>query len=368
MRKLKKFFRHPGIFVRDHLNKKYPVIRNEIACSEDEEHILIRHDLALESQIKIDFPIDVVFTWVDDSDPKWQQRYQHYKTLINQQNIGEHATDPARFNNHDELRYSLGSVLKFLPWVRKVYIITDGQCPKWLKSSDRIKIIDHTEIIEHQYLPTFNSHVIEAHLHKIPDLAEHFIYFNDDVFVARPLPAGHFFRSNGIASLFISKKSLATMQQKGTNTPTLSASLNSVSILNYDFSLIIDHPLVHTYVPLRKSMFEEAWKLYSADVTSFLPNKFRTNNDINMATFFVPWLSYIQGTAVPSRDICYYFNVRSPAAATYFKVLEIAKKKGTLPHSFCANDFNTKIKSNSDYKGLLESALKHYFEHGNTNV
>ncbi len=368
MRKLKKFFRHPGIFVRDHLNKKYPIIRNEIACSQDEEHILIRHDLAMESQIKIDFPIDVVFTWVDDSDPNWKKRYQDYKQQINQDNIGEYATDPARFNNHDELRYSLGSVLKFLPWVRRIYIITDNQRPKWLKTSERVKIIDHSEIIDHEYLPTFNSHVIEAHLHKIPDLAEHFIYFNDDVFVARPLPAGHFFRSNGIASLFMSKKSLTIMQEKGTNTPTLSASLNSASILNYDFNFIIDHTLVHTYVPLRKSMFEEAWNLYSTDVEAFLPNRFRTNNDINMATFFVPWLSYIQEKAVPSRDICYYFNVRSPAAATYFKVLEIAKKKGTLPHSFCANDFNTKIKTNGDYKGLLESALKHHFEHGNSNV
>ncbi len=368
MRRLKKFFRHPGIFVRDHLNKKYPIIRNEIACSEEEEHILIRHDLAMEAQIKIEFPIDVVFTWVNDSDQEWQKRYQHYKKLTNEDNIGQHAIDPARFNNHDELKYSLGSVLKFLPWVNKIYIVTDNQCPKWLKQSERVRIIDHKDIIEKKYLPTFNSHVIEANLHKIPDLAEHFIYFNDDVFVARPLPPGHFFRSNGIASLFMSKKSLATMQDKGTNTPTLSASLKSASILNYDFRLIIDNPLVHTYVPLRKSMFEEAWKEYNSNLTAFLSNKFRTNNDINMATFFVPWLSYIRGTAVPSRDICYYFNIRSPAAATYFKALEIAKKKGTLPHSFCANDFNTKVKSNSDYKGLLESALKNYFEHGDTNA
>lgn len=79
----------------------------------------MRHDLALESQIEIDFPIDVVFTWVDDSDPAWQTRYQHYKQLVNEGNVGKHATDPARFSNYDELKYSLGSVLKFLPWVRR---------------------------------------------------------------------------------------------------------------------------------------------------------------------------------------------------------------------------------------------------------
>ncbi|MBX9561342.1 capsule biosynthesis protein CapC [Aeromonas hydrophila] len=361
MRKLKKFFRSPGIFIRDHLNKKYPIVRNEVACSEDEEHILMRHDLAMESQIEIDFPIDVVFTWVDDADPAWQHRYQQQKNITNKDSIGRHATDPARFSNHNELKYSLGSVLKFLPWVRKIFIITDNQRPQWLNESDRIIIVDHKEIIEEQYLPTFNSHVIEAHLHKIPDLAEHFIYFNDDVFVARPLPAGHFFRSNGIASLFMSKKSLLAMQEKGVDTPTLSASLRSAAVLNKDFSFSIDHPLVHTYVPLRKSMFEEAWRFYRFELKSFLPNKFRTNKDINMATFLVPWLSYIRGTAVPSRDICYYFNARSPAAASYFKALEIAKKKGTLPHSFCANDFSSKNNRDILMSKDIERKLFDYF-------
>ncbi|MGL6499013.1 stealth family protein [Aeromonas dhakensis] len=206
MRKLKKFFKNPSIFIRDHLNKKYPIVRNEISCSENEEYILMRHDLALESQINIDFPIDVVFTWVNDADPKWQERYQKYKQSVDTEHVGRHALDSARFSNHDELKYSLGCVLKFLPWIRRIYIVTDKQCPNWLTPNDKIRVIDHSEMIEKQYLPTFNSHVIEAHLHKIPDLAEHFIYFNDDVFVARPLPAGHFFRSNGIASLFMSKK------------------------------------------------------------------------------------------------------------------------------------------------------------------
>lgn len=364
MRKLKKLFKSPKIFIRDYLNNKHPVIRNEIACPESEESILMRHDLALECQIEINFPIDVVFTWVDDSDPDWQTRYQHYKQLVNEGDVGKYAIDSARFSNHNELKYSLGSVLKFLPWVRRIYVITDKQHPKWLSPTDRVQIIDHSEIIPAQYLPTFNSHVIEAHLHKIDGLAEHFIYFNDDVFVARPLPAGHFFRSNGIASLFVSKKSLAVMQGKMADTPTLSASMKSAAILNHDFSFLIDHPLVHTYVPLRKSMFEECWDVYGNDLEAFLSNRFRTNDDFNLATFFVPWFAYIRGVAVPTRDICYYFNARSPAAASYFRSLEIAKKKGTQPHSFCANDFNTKLKSSSDYKYLLGSALKKYFEYG----
>ncbi|CNK26328.1 stealth family protein [Yersinia alsatica] len=362
MKKLKKFLKSPGIFFRDYLNKKHPIIRNEIKCPELEENILIRHDLLLENLMTINFPIDVVFTWVDDSDIEWQRRYQQHRNMADSNTLGQYATDKARFSNHDELRHSVKSVELFLPWVRYIYIVTDNQRPSWLENNERIKIIDHSEIIEKQYLPTFNSHVIEAHIHKIPNLAEHFIYFNDDVFVARPLSAGHFFKGNGIASLFLSQKSLANMQAKGTNTPTLSASINAIKIFAQDFQTVIDTPLIHSYIPLRKSVFDRSYEHYETEIRKFLPNKFRTNHDMNLATFFVPWMSYIQGVAVPSRDICYYFNIRSTAARSVFEALKVAKEEGCLPHSFCANDFHTQKAQLADYQQLLDIALNHHFK------
>lgn len=81
MKKIKKFMKSPGIFFRDYFNKKYPIIRNEIQCPELEESILIRHDLAIEKLLHINFPIDVVFTWVDDSDPQWKEKYLRFKGL-----------------------------------------------------------------------------------------------------------------------------------------------------------------------------------------------------------------------------------------------------------------------------------------------
>lgn len=361
MKKIKKFMKSPGVFFRDYLNKKHPIIRNEIQCPELEENILIRHDLAIENLLHIRFPIDVVFTWVDDSDVEWKEKYLRFKAEIGAETLGNFATDEARFCNHDEIRYSIKSIERYMPWVRNIFIITDNQKPNWCESNDKIKIIDHREIIDDKYLPTFNSHVIEANLHKIPELAEHFIYFNDDVFVARPLPPGHFFKSNGISSLFLSQKSLTAMQARGTNTPTLSASQRACRIFKDDFESLIDTPLVHTYVPLRKSVYEEAWREYESEITHFLPNKFRTNQDINLATFFVPWLSYLTGKATPSRDICYYFNIRSTAARSYFKALKQAKQEGVCPHSFCANDFTTKTKTFGNYQDKLTLFLKDNF-------
>jgi len=363
MRKIKKFFKNPGVFFRDHLNKRYPVFRNEILCREEEESILMRHDLALEEKITVNFPVDVVFTWVDDKDPQWVSRYNYFRDE-DREGTGLHAKDPARFSNHDELKYSLRCVIKHLPWVRNIFIVTDNQHPAWIddKYDKRVKVIDHRDIIPKKYLPTFNSHVIEAHLHKIEGLAEHFIYFNDDVFVARPLPIGHFFKSNGNAALFLSQKSLNSMYKKGILTPTLKASLTGRKLLAKKFNgEMLDSPLVHTYVPLRKSLYLKCWNAFEDDINTFLPNKFRSDNDLNLATFLVPWFAYLDGSAVFARDICYYFNIRSPAAVGFFNALNRSKKNNTLPHSFCANDFNTKDKNFNISNEKIKLTLRKFF-------
>lgn len=362
MKKFKKLCTNPGAFFRDYFNKKYPIIRNEICCPEMEEQILIKHDFVLEKLMPVNYPIDIVFTWVNDLDVNWSKKYNHYKGNVNPTGLGSYATDDARFSNHDELYYSIKSIKKYIPWVRMIYIITDSQTPHWFIEDKGIKIIDHKDIIPDQYLPTFNSHVIEAHLHFIPGLSENFIYFNDDVFVARHLPAGHFFKGNGIASLFLSRKSLLEMHGRGVNTPTLSASLSCANILNKDFNINVDAPLVHTYVPLKRSFFKMAWELYGERIDCFLVNKFRSNNDMNLATFFVPWLMYINGQSVPERDICYYFNIRSRAAKTYYKALRHARNKDALPHSFCANDFNSHNIQLINYNQLLKNELSSHFE------
>lgn len=363
MSKLKKLFKNPGLFFRDYLNKRYPVFRNEILCPEEEESILIRHDLAIEEKISVNFPVDVVFTWVDDNDPQWISRYNHWKGCYSE-GIGLHAQDSARFSNHDELKYSLFCVINNLPWVRDIFIVTDKQRPSWFNQSmdKRVKIIDHCDIISEKYLPTFNSHVIEAHLHNIEGLAENFIYFNDDVFVARPLPVGHFFKSNGSASLFVSQKSLNAMALKGGFTPTLEASLKGRALLAKEFSVeVIDTPLVHTYVPLKKSIYQKCWSVFEKDIINFLPNKFRSSNDLNLATFFIPWFAYLDGKATLGRDICYYFNIRSPDAETYFNALMRSRVNNNLPHSFCANDFNTKESNNSVCNDKIKASLQKFF-------
>ena len=357
-KKINKLFKNPGVFFRDYFLKRNPIIRNEILCPDEEEDILMRHDLAMNNLINTSFDIDVVYTWVDNSDAVWREKFKYH--LLNENDKSKYGTNDSRFENHDELYYSVRSVLNNMPWVRYIYIITDNQCPIWLKSlnSNKIRIIDHRDIIDSEYLPTFNSHVIEAHLHRINGLAENFIYFNDNVFVGRYLPASHFFGSNGVASLFLSQKRLSKLLSKGVITPTLYASLNSKKILS-ELNLDIDIPLVHTYVPLKKSTYNYVWDNYSDDIQSFFNNKFRSNNDYNLATFLVPWIMYNQGRSTLRRDICYYFNIRSKQAKTYYSALLNAKLTETMPHSFCINDFLSE-KGNyiENYSLIFKSEIK----------
>lgn len=92
-------------------------------------------------------------------------------------------TDASRFIDNEELRFSLRSVEKMAPWVRHIYLVTNGQIPYWLNiNHPRLTVVTHSDIFVNQsHLPTFSSPAIECHLHRIGGLSEDFIYMNDDV-------------------------------------------------------------------------------------------------------------------------------------------------------------------------------------------
>lgn len=364
MKKIKKFIKQPNIFLRDYFNKKYPNRNIEQPFLEYEENLIIEHEKQL-NKIEIhNIPpvqkVDIVFTWVDNKDLEWQEKLKKHKKEIGREVLPV-ATDSARFENRNELFFSVNSVLHNLPWVNHIYIVTDNQIPIWFINNKKITIIDHKQIIDAQYLPTFNSHVIEAHLHKIPGLCENFIYFNDDVFVARPLQREHFFHRNNIASIYLAEKSLAAMRNKGKITPTLLAAERCVGLLNRVYGSKVDSPLVHSYIPLKKSAYQKVWELFESEIKLFLKNKFRGENDLNLATFLVPWLMYFEGKSTPNFEICYYFNIRSNQAKTYYKNLLYKKRIGHPPHSFCANDFKSDIHI-ENYEEDFINFLKEYFK------
>ena len=83
-----------------------------------------------------------------------------------------------RYRDNHELKYSLRSLEKYAPWVRRVWLVTNGQVPSWLDlDSERVSVVPHASIFANRsHLPTFSSPAIEVHLHHIPGLARRFVY------------------------------------------------------------------------------------------------------------------------------------------------------------------------------------------------
>lgn len=146
-----------------------------------------------------DGPIDAVFTWVDGSDPTHLEKRKRYARLEGVGGLARDATADTRFADAGELHYAVHLLRRNAPWVRKIFIITDAQCPPWLTPNARarygVELVDHRDLFVgyESFLPTFSSRSIEAMLHRVPGIAERFLYLNDDFFVFKPVKIGDYF-------------------------------------------------------------------------------------------------------------------------------------------------------------------------------
>lgn len=116
--------------------------------------------------------MDAVITYVNGSDPLWQQDYSDAAG-------GKLLTK--RYRDWGHLKYLLRGIQKHMPFIEKVHLVVsrESQIPEWI-NRDNVHVVLHSDIIPARFLPTFNSATIEMFLHEIPGLAEEFIYFNDD--------------------------------------------------------------------------------------------------------------------------------------------------------------------------------------------
>ena len=134
--------------------------------------------------------VDIVYLWVDGSDPDWRRKRQSARQSLDARQgraMALYGNVEGRFRDNDELRCSLRALERFFPQHGHVYIITDGQTPPWLAAHPQLTIVDHRELIPACALPTFDSCHIESYIHRIPQLSERYFYFNDDVFFGAPV-------------------------------------------------------------------------------------------------------------------------------------------------------------------------------------
>ncbi len=140
--------------------------------------------------------IDIVYLWVDGNDPEWRKRREPYLPVEEQRDAQTFCE--GRVLDNDELMYSLRSVEMYAEWVNHIYIVTDRQTPEWLDTSNsKVTIVDHTDIIPAEILPTYSTRVIEGHIHLIKGLSEHFLFANDDMTFGRKVTPNFFFTQEG---------------------------------------------------------------------------------------------------------------------------------------------------------------------------
>ncbi len=134
--------------------------------------------------------IDFVITWVDGSDPVWQAEKEKY--VPGQQN---NSASSNRFRDWGLLRYWFRGIETYAPWVNHIFFVTCGHYPEWLEiDHPKLTLVRHEDFIPHQYLPTFNSNTILLNIHRIRGLQEHFVIFNDDMYLIRQTVPEDFFK------------------------------------------------------------------------------------------------------------------------------------------------------------------------------
>lgn len=224
-------------------------------------------------------PIDAVILWVDGNDEKHKAKMLPYvkdKVKVNSKKFR------TRYDQVNEIKFTIDSILKYAPYVRNIFIITDNQTPNFLadNSNDnyqKVLIVDHSDVFESydEFLPTFNCRPIETCMHRIPNLAEHFLYFNDDFFLINKTVPEDFFK-NGFPILrgkwlqfdenrFVKKFKKPRVGHK--TAQQLAAKLIGFNKY-YNFK--------HTPHPLRKSTFENYFSENPDVFKENIKHKFRS--------------------------------------------------------------------------------------------
>lgn len=298
--------------------------------------------------------IDFVILWVDDQEPMWQKAFRSY--LPKSQYTDD--TRYIRYRNWDNLRYWFRGVEKFAPWVNKIHFITCGQIPDWLNTNaSKMHWVKHPDYIPNEYLPTFSSRPITLNLHRIPELSEHFVLFDDDCFLIDKVKPELFFRDglpcdlaafntlspggmfthnvvNDLCVINASFKKHEMLRKHFWKWFSLQAGtklMRTLFLLPWPhFTGFYDHHLPQIFL---KSTFEEVWEHHRDILIRSTAARFRSIADVN-SWLFRYW-QLAKGDFVPRNLDRYgaYFSISDKNIDKIAQTIEYQKKK-----MVCLND------------------------------
>lgn len=331
---------------------------------------------------------DAVVTWVDSSDVKWREKKREWENKLgiagSSVSDGSDSRDE-RYRDFGIFKYWFRAVEKNLPWLRRIYLVTDRQIPGFLNTdNEKLRVVYHDEIIPEEYLPTFNSCAIELFFHRIPGLSENFIYFNDDFFVNRPVKETDFFRDGKpldmlafqpvvanplnpvmthllqnealVLSKYFDKRTVVKTNKRGAYKIGYPLKYYVYNHLEMAFPKFTGFYNVHMHMNLMKSTYEKLWELEKESFCETASHRFRSREDIPIYVF--KDYEKLSGNFVP---------VNMEKGFRYYETSgDILKLTGDIRNRksrfLCINDSNSGIDFEGVKKALDEAFLSVYPE------
>lgn len=243
--------------------------------------------------------IDIVFSWVDGSSSEFRrQRAAQQSGYV----VGDGDDGPARYRHVDELRYALRSVNMYAPWVRRIFIATDSPAPAWLIDHPKVTLVRSEEFFaDPSVLPTHNSHAVEAQLHRIPGLAEHFLYSNDDMFFGRAVEPEMFFTPGGVTKFVECEVRIGAGEPARHRSGHDNGIRVNRALLRERFGRTIVRDLEHCAAPLRRSVMAELEDAFPDDFARTAASRFRSATDISVTNSLYHYYALLSGRAVATR-------------------------------------------------------------------
>lgn len=279
--------------------------------------------------------MDIVISYVNGQDPIWQRDYERCtNTPILEK----------RFRDWGTLKYLMRGIAENMPFVERVFLVVshESQVPAWV-NREQVRVVLHEEIIPAEYLPTFNSTTIGLHLHRIPSLAEEFIYFNDDIFPMRPCEPTDFFRK-GRLRVGISTHLLTSGMYKH---HCKQSNVLARRLLGKHASPFFVRAQ-HCCIPMFRSACEEVYERLRQPIHDSI-TRLRSEKNLNMS-LYMSYL-YFQGRVLARRISCKHISmaVATPASLSSY----LAKPTRDI---VCINDVKlSEERSERIHKALIEA-------------
>lgn len=321
--------------------------------------------------------VDLVVLWVDGSDPAWQAEKRKYENPDDK--VGNAYF---HFRDFNLMKYWFRAIESFIPWFRKIHFVTWGHLPSFLDTSNpKLNIVLHQDFMPEGTLPCFNSTALEMNLFRIRDLAEHFIYFNDDVFVLRPMKKTDFFTKDGLPCCQFTEMPPIP---RGTRGPWQMHYVNGMSVINQHFrkresqkgnfrkffSLKYDYhdnvrslamkllfpddfvgfKTFHVASSFRKDTFVSIWEKEPKLLSNVSHHKFREYTDVNQ--WLAIWWQMAEGNFYPRRMYTNNFAVNQSSVDI---ACSLIKKQAY--EMICLNDGVTKGSNFDEIVKKLQSAF-----------